>query len=102
MNLTARRTPPQAPAYRLPMAVTREDVERWWEGLSEEDRVHLATVGDLVTMSPKTERIIETLPGLPRMKGSFQGLRLPEPMPEPVRSFVREHRIWKHGAPRGE
>jgi hypothetical protein len=72
------------------MAVTREDIERWWDQLPEEDREHLRTVGGVQVMNPTTLRIIDTLPGLKRIRGTFQGVPLPEAMPEPLRSFVRE------------
>jgi hypothetical protein len=77
------------------VALTRADVERWWDALPDEDRQHLRTVGDAMAMSRETQRIIATLPGLKRIRGSFHGKALPEVMPEPLRSFVREKRAWR-------
>jgi hypothetical protein len=76
--------------------LSREDVQLWWDALPDEDREHLQTVGDAMAMSPETQRIVATLPGLKRIRGSFQGKPLPEVMPEPLRSFVRENRLWRH------
>jgi hypothetical protein len=78
------------------VTLSRDDVERWWDALSDEDRQHLRTVGDAAAMNAETQRIIATLPGLKRIRGTFQGKPLPEVMPEPLRSFVREKRLWRH------
>jgi hypothetical protein len=77
------------------VTLSRDDVERWWDALPDEDRQHLRTVGDIAAMNPETQRIVATLPGLKRIRGSFQGKPLPEAMPEPLRSFVREKRLWR-------
>jgi hypothetical protein len=78
------------------VTLSRDDVQRWWDALPDEDREHLRTVGDATAMSLETQRIVGTLPGLQRIRGTFQGKPLPEVMPEPLRSFVREKRLWRH------
>ena len=44
------------------------------------------------TMDTMTAALVDTLPGLPRFRGSFGGVPLPERLPEPLRSFVKARR----------
>ncbi len=75
------------------MAVTEAELDAWWSARSDDERAHLMDVSAIQpTMDPRTEALVATLPGLPRMRGSFGGAPFPERLPEPLRTYVRHRR----------
>jgi hypothetical protein len=80
------------------MAVTEEQLESWWSARSDEERTHLMDVAFEPTMDIRTVTMVDTLAGLPRLRGSFGGAPFPERMPEPLRTFVRARRNERDAA----
>ena len=78
----------------------QEQLETWWAGLTDDERAHLMDVAFEPTMDRLTLALVDTLPGLPRLRGSFGGVPLPERMPEPLRPFVRQRRNERDAAAR--
>ena len=59
------------------MAVTDADLDTWWSARSDDERAHLMDVSAIQpTMDQRPEALVATLPGLPRMRGSFGGAPL--------------------------
>jgi hypothetical protein len=82
------------------VAVSEDDIESWWLSLTDEERTHLMDVAFQPTMDTMTVALVDRLPGLPRMRGSFGGAPFPERMPEPLRSYVKQHRHQRDEASR--
>jgi len=80
------------------VAVTEDQLEAWWAGRTDEERTHLLDVVFQPTMDTLTVALVDTLAGLPRMRGSFGGAPFPERMPEPLRSFVKQRRNERDAA----
>ncbi len=81
------------------MAVSQEQLEAWWAGLTDADRTLLIDQAYEPTMNSKTVAVVDTLPGLRRVRGSFGGAPFPERIPEPMRTFVRALRNERDAAP---
>jgi hypothetical protein len=82
------------------MAVTEEQLGAWWADLTDDDRTLLMDVGLEPTMHSGVVTLVDTLSGLPRLRGSFGGTPFPERMPEPLRVFVMARRNERNAAKR--
>jgi hypothetical protein len=80
------------------MAVSQEQLEAWWAGLTDADRTLLIDHAYEPTMNSKTLALVDTLAGLPRVRGSFGGAPFPERIPEPLRTFVKARRNERDAA----
>lgn len=87
-------------AYGEAVAVTEERLRAWWAGLDESQRNYMLNVWQGRPMPTEARALLDGLPGLTRIRGSFGGVAFDEYMPHPVKAFIRDRRDeegWQPG-----
>jgi hypothetical protein len=82
------------------VAVTGQGLEQWWSELVEADRQHMLNAWQGRPLDQVTRTILDRVPGLPRIRGSFAGRELEEYMPPAVKEFIARKRAetgWQPG-----